>query len=87
MNMTLFGNKGFADVIKTRSLGWALIQRLAFLIRRDETQGRRPYGRGGRDWSGAATSHEIPRAPATPRGSEEARSDSSLEALGGTRPC
>ena len=61
MNVTLFGNRVFADVIKLKwshtELGWALIQ---YDWCTDKKR-KMPCDDRGRDWSDAAASQGVPR--------------------------
>ena len=68
-NVTLFGNKVFADKIGygfqeelTLNLGWILNPMTGVLIKRQEdteTQGRKPHKGRGRDWNFGTTSQGI----------------------------
>ena len=91
-NVTLFGNKVFADKIGygfqeelTLNLAWTLNPMTGVLIRRQEdteTQGRKPHKGRGRDWNFATTSQGISGTNKL----EEARKFSSLQPSDRTRP-
>lgn len=69
VNVTLFGNKTFANIITLRwshiGFRWTLIQWLVSLEGEGywdkDTQGRRPCDGRGRDWSDASTSQGVTR--------------------------
>lgn len=69
MNVILFGNMVFANVVKQRwghnKLGWALIQWLTSFEKEENLEiyvhKEKTHVNEGRDWSDAAASQEMPR--------------------------
>lgn len=73
VNGTLFGNR--VVVAKVRSLGWAIIQITDVLKIRGKvgyrgTQGRWPYGDGGRSWITLPQTKECLGLPEAEKGKE-----------------
>lgn len=93
--MTLFGNKVFADDIRSDQtdhfgVGW-WFNLSGALVRKQRHKGKMatwwPKGRiscdnGGRDWSDVSTNQEMPRVAANHHILEEARKQPSLDPLG-----
>ena len=95
MNVTFFGNKAFADIIKLRwgylRLGWALSLVTGVFIRRkvfegtDEKRESWPCEDRGRDWNYIAASQGKPQVASIHQKLEDAKKDSSLETSEGAR--